>query len=728
MNTFIKGNYKRSLFEGDNGYIVGLFKVKETSSNLSELINKTITFTGYFHELNDSDTYVFFGDYIFHPKYNEQFAVSSYERCKPEEKDAIVEFLSSDLFVGIGKRKAQKIVDVLGKDTFDMIINNPSNLLLIPTIKQKDIDILHNTLVEYESSYTTIVTLTDMGFTIKESMSIYNKYKVNTNSVLEENLYKLLLDIKDISFKKIDSIALKSNYPRDDSRRIRATILYVMEELCNIIGHCFLFIDDIYTNTKKVLLYDLEKSSFIDNLNYLIINLMVVKDIDKYYLKDLYDAEENIVKRIKYLSKKSITSIKKLDKYINNIELNMGISFNKEQLDAIYSSLLKNFLIITGGPGTGKTTIVKAIVDTFKEVNKLSYSELVNSIALLAPTGRASKRLAEKTLLPATTIHRFLKWNKETNKFQINERNKSDVKFVILDESSMIDISLFNNLLKGLTLDTKIIMIGDYNQLPSVGPGQLLKDLIESSVLDVIELKQLYRQSIESNIIQLAYDINSGLINDSIFNVKDDLTFIESSSKELVSNLKNICTIYKDENYKNLQVLVPMYKSLNGIDNLNRILQDIFNPKSSKKKEMIYGEVIYREDDKILQLTNMPDENIFNGDIGIIHSIDNKEITIDFDGNLVRFTPSNFHKFKHGYAISIHKSQGSEFKTVIIPVVKEYSRMLYRKLYYTAVTRSKNKLILLGDILSLKNASLRDNTDIRNTTIKEKIINKMTQV
>jgi len=292
----------------------------------------------------------------------------------------------------------------------------------------------------------------------------------------------------------------------------------------------------------------------------------------------------------------------------------------------------------------------------------------------------------------------------------------------------MVDVNLFFSLLKGLKKDTRIILVGDYFQLPSVGPGQVLKDIIESDVVPVVKLNYLYRQNEGSNIINLAYDINNGNIGDNMFETKSDLFFSDIDSSLVLDKIKEICTLHKKNSYKDFQVLVPMYKTVNGIDNLNKNIQEIFNPKSSKKNEYVLGDVVYREGDKILQLTNMPDENIFNGDIGIINCIDKKEIIIDFDGNLVRFTPSNFNKFKHGYAISIHKSQGSEFKNVVIPVVNGYGKMLYRKLYYTAVTRAKKKLYIVGELNALKKASLNNNSDIRRTTIKDKLISKIEKV
>ncbi|MBR5369780.1 MAG: AAA family ATPase, partial [Bacilli bacterium] len=337
-----------------------------------------------------------------------------------------------------------------------------------------------------------------------------------------------------------------------------------------------------------------------------------------------------------------------------------------------------------------------------------------------------AKRMSEATMFPASTIHRFLKWQKEQNRFQVNEYNKSKVEFVIIDEASMIDTYLMDSLLKGLSVNCKIIVVGDDHQLPSVGPGDVLHDIIESDMLEVVKLKDEYRQDEGSNILNLAYDIRKKTINEDIFNIKDDLTFIRCLDSEVITNIIDIYNTYKDLDYHELQILVPMYKGLNGIDIINDKIQELFNKKSSNKKEIRVGEVIFREGDKVIQLTNMPDENVYNGDIGIISEITNskkKEINIDFDGNVVKYTPSNFNNFRLAYAISIHKSQGSEFDVVIIPIVKGYNKMLYQKLIYTAVTRTKSKLYLIGDINALKYSASNDRDDNRRTTIKDYLIN-----
>ena len=301
--------------------------------------------------------------------------------------------------------------------------------------------------------------------------------------------------------------------------------------------------------------------------------------------------------------------------------------------------------------------------------------------------------------------------------------NKADVDFVIVDESSMIDVPLFSSLLSGLKESTRIVMVGDYNQLPSVGPGELLRDLTLSNVLPLITLKTLYRQKENSNIITLAHDINEGFVDESTFNVGDDLTFINTNN--ISTCIYDISRDYLDVDFHEFEVLAPMYKGINGIDNLNLMLQDLFNPKSPKKNEIQVGDVRYREGDKVLQLLNMPDDKIYNGDIGEIVNISKKEITVLFDESEVVFTPSNFSNFKLGYAISIHKSQGSEFDTVVVPVAESYNKMLYRKLYYTAVTRAKKKLIIIGNLKALSNAAHNNMQDIRKTSIREKIIKEM---
>ena len=727
MASYIQGKYTKCIFKNNTGYNIGVFRVSDSNDpSLADYIGRSITFTGYFHDLNEIDTYLFYGKLVTHEKYGEQFQVDGYERCMPEEKDSIVEFLTSGLFKGIGEAKAKKIVDVLGKDTLKIILETPDNLLLIPSISKKNVDTLHNKLKEYEASYETIMYLSDMGFSTKDSMIIYNTYKKDTKKVIEEDIYKLIEDINEIYFKKIDVIALKNGVKKDALIRVKASLLYIMDEVSNTYGHSYYFREELLNYLPRVLGVNICTELFDECINKLVDDLKIIIKEDRFYLREMYESETLIVKRFRLLNSNKEIIDKRLDSMILELEDFFDIKYNSCQLDAIKKSYMKDFLIITGGPGTGKTTIMKGIVELYRLMEKLSYEKLNDKIALLAPTGRAAKRMSETTGMPASTIHRFLKWSRDTNKFQVNEYNRSKVEFVIIDEASMIDTYLMASLLKGISSNCKVILVGDNHQLPSVGPGQVLHDLIESHALQVVELTELYRQGIDSNIISLAYDIRNQSVNKDIFNVEDDLTFIECRDNEVIPNICEICNTYKDLNYKKFQILAPMYKGLNGIDAINKNVQDIFNSKSRTKKEKVIGEFNFREDDKVIQLTNMPDDNVYNGDIGIIDRIQSSpksEIHIDFDGNLVKYTPANFINFRSAYSISIHKAQGSEFDVVVIPIVNAYNKMLYQKLIYTGVTRAKKKLYIVGDFSALIRASRNTSDDIRRTTIKNYLIN-----
>ncbi len=727
MQNYVKGTYSKSIYETDNGYHVAIFKVTDTNmEEIKKHIGRSITITGYFHELNTIDTYILYGKVIEHEKYGQQFQTDSYERCKPEEKDAIVEFLSSGLFEGIGEKKAKTIVNLLGKDTLKIILENPSNLILIPGLSEKNINNLHNKLKEYESSYESIVYLTDLAFSMKDAMTIYNTYKKEVKNIIENDIYQLVEDIENLSFKKIDAIALKKGIDKKDIIRIKASLLYIMREISNTYGHCYYSKEELMFHLPKVIGCMVEEELFINSLKELEISYKIVIKEDKIYLKDMFDSECFIVKRFRLLNNNKTKSYKKIEEIIDNYEKFLEIEYNQNQKEAIRKSCERDFLIITGGPGTGKTTILKGILEVYRQINKYSFSTMTEKVALLSPTGRAAKRMSEATTYPASTIHRFLKWQKETNKFQVNEYNKSKVEFILLDESSMVDTYLMANLLKGISANCKIVLIGDDNQLPSVGPGQVLHDLIDSNVLEVVQLTELYRQGKDSNILTLAYDIRNQYIQKDILNKGEDLTFISCNDSEIIPNICKICNDYKLMNYHNFQILAPMYKGMNGIDRINEIVQNIFNDKSNNKREHRIGEVLFRENDKVIQLTNMPDDNVYNGDIGLIERIETSpknEIYIDFDGNTVKYTAANFINFRQAFAISIHKSQGSEFDVVVLPMCKGYKKMLYQKLLYTAVTRTKKKLFIVGDFDALQMASSNVIEDTRRTTIKEYLVN-----
>lgn len=712
----IKGKLSKIIFHNNqNGYTVGLLKVKE--SDIDDLVNKTVTFTGNLPDLNEIDTYIMTGNLTNHEKYGSQFQVKSINRIMPQETDAMIDILSSNLFKGIGKKTAEKLVSVFKEKTFDVILNDTSNLLLIPGISEKQAKTLKEALKQYQGSYEDILMLNKLGFSTSESMKIYHYYKDKLNEVLDGNLYNIYYDIDEISFPRVDSIFV-AKYEKDSPSRIAGAIVYIIKTLSMTYGHTYFSKEEVNSYLFRVLKVEVSEKVVADAYNSLLVDERIVIKDDRLYLWEMYEAETLIARRLRLLAHEDKIKYKNLDTKIKEIETHYGIVYTDEQLDAIKLAITRKVAIITGGPGTGKTTILKGILDLYKVLSSSDKIRLNEQIALLAPTGRASKRMSEVTNFEASTIHRFLKWNKDTNRFQINEYNKSSVSFVIIDEASMIDTMLLANLLKGLKSSCHIIFVGDANQLPSVAAGDVLNDMIESKELPVYALKNWHRQGSDSKIIPFAHRINEGILDRELLNGGSDLEFIPCKDNEIIEVIGNVC---KDYNSYDLQVLAPIYKNRNGIYAINDHLQKLWNPKSPSKKEIEGNESIYREKDKVIQLSNMKDESVFNGDIGIIDRIKllgNKELYIDYDGNLVKYTKSMLQNFTLGYAISIHKSQGSEFDTVLIPFTFDYRKMLYRKLIYTGVTRCKKKLILVGDINALEQAIRNNQEQKRRTSLK----------
>ena len=728
MEKFIKGNFKKTIFKSEKGYIIGLFKVKDTNDeSLDKYKGKTITITGTFPNILEDEQYLLFGTSMKHPRYGFQYNATSYERLKPTDTDGVIEFLSSDLFPGVGEKLATKIVDKLGLNALELIMEDITVLSNIPKLSTKKCMSIYENLKKYEESHAIIVYLSDLGFNIKDCMTIYNEYKSNTKQVVEEDIYKLI-EIEEITFGKVDIVALKQGMKEDDQNRIKAAIIYIMNRITNNDGDTFLSNLKIRKELERFLRFPLSTELYENIMFDLEKNLKIIKEEDSYYLRDIFEAEQNVSKRILDLSCRDIVKGVKIYNYLDHLEEHSNIVYNEKQKEAIVKAIENNILIITGGPGTGKTTIIKAIVELYSELNKLDYKDLPNEVTLVAPTGRAAKRMSESTNLPASTIHRFLKWNKENNKFSVNEFEPSDTKLVIIDESSMIDIKLMDSLFKGLKKDCKIIFVGDKNQLPSVGPGNVLKDLIESEVIDTVALDHLYRTSEDSYINTLANEIKSNTLSENYLSKRSDYIFLPCHSINIKQNLIENIRIILSKNkfdYKKLQIMAPMYAGENGIDNLNTEMQNIFNPPSKLKKEMKLFDITYREGDKVLQLKNQPDDNVFNGDIGIIQEIREKEIDIDFDSKIVTYSQNTFQNIKHAFVISIHKSQGSEFDVVVLPMCSSYRRMLFRKLLYTAVTRAKKKLIIIGEPKAFLDCVNNNNEYIRSTSLKGRIENIM---
>jgi exodeoxyribonuclease V alpha subunit len=727
--TYIKGNLKQIIYKTDKGFIVGLFKVTDTDT-MDQYLNRNVTLTGTFHDLKMDMDYILYGDLVEHPKYGEQFLVTTYEQIMPESTNGIISFLSSKLFPGVGVKLATNIVNTLGNNVLDMIMDDYHHLLIVPSMTEKKALKIRDILKRESASYKIIINLQNMGFSMNEASKIYNYYKETTMTIIEDNIYELVIDIDGIGFLTVDKIAAQREIEENDERRIKACITYIMSDLCMVNGNIYNDIEDIYLGVSSYLNFEFS----MDDFNYYLLKLnkenkIIIED-NRYYLTDYHKMEVYNAKFLKKLLSDSNESFNNIDKYIKQLEKEDNIKYNEKQKLAIKTSFLKNFLVITGGPGTGKTTIIKAIINLYTNLFNITKERASEEMALLAPTGRAAKRIMETTGVSAMTIHKFLKWNKETNDFGVNEFHKAEVKFVIVDEVSMIDNSLLFHLFEGLPNNIKMIFVGDHNQLPSVGPGEILKDLINSLEVPVIELNDLYRQKENSYIITLAHNIKNGIIPTDYETKRSDYNFIEARKGDIKDYIVKLCekALSKGYSHSEIQVLIPMYKGINGIDNINNTLQDIFNPYNEKSLTFTHNNVTYRIGDKVLQIKNNNDLNISNGDIGIIENIIYSDgeytILINFNDEIFEYTKKDFDDIRLGYAISIHKAQGSEFDIVIMPMDLAYNRMLYRKLIYTGVTRAKTSLMIVGEKEAFERSILNQREEKRKTSLSERLKHK----
>ena len=729
--NYIKGKIKHLIFESTSGYKVGLIRVKETNDpEMEDFINKSVTFTGYFADLTMDDVYVLEGSLVYTEKYGYQYKVENYHYQEVEGKDAVIEFLASPLVKGCGEKTACDIVETLGEDALKKIKESYTNLLLVPKMTEKKALKIYDSIMKYRQTDEMIVELKNLGFTINEALSIINKYGDETISIVKSNPYCLneLID-----FNKLDKVYLNIG-TFDDETRIKACLVETIKRLEMADGDTYFSLEEILDGLKRFFSLLPDTSVTEKVVEELSVNNDIIVDKDKYYLKTTYEMEYDIAKNLSLINNIPPVEIKEFDTEIIKLQESIDVTYNKEQLLAIKKALENRISIITGGPGTGKTTIIKAITKLYIKIHNLRPDEISSQIALLAPTGRAAKKLAESTGLPASTIHRYLKWNKEANDFQINELNKNFHRLVIVDETSMIDTHLFDALLKGICTNIQLILVGDANQLPSVGPGLILSDLISSDFFTFTPLETIYRQSNNSYIPYLAQEIKNKNLSNDYLTKKDDYNFLNATGSNIRELIKMICerSIKKGLTDKDIQILAPMYKGENGIDHLNEILRDLFNPPDTKKKEIKVGEVTYRVGDKVLQLTNDPNNGVFNGDIGYIKDIvtitvpkKQEAIVIDFDGNKIDYTKEDMNMVKHAYAISIHKSQGSEFPHVIMPITKSYYKMLYNKLIYTGVSRAKKSLVLIGEPYALIMAVNNDYSNQRKTTLKERLLNNI---
>ena len=622
------------------------------------------------------------------------------------------------MFKGVGKKTAQNIVNTLGDNAINDILDDHSVLEKVSGLSKKKQKQIAEQISANQESEKIMIRLHDLGFGPKLSMAIYQFYLGDTLTILDRNPYQLIYDIKGIGFNKADQLARNIGIAYNDNERLKAALLYTLEEECIKQGHTYLPINVVIDLTVDVLNYQdeevIEPEKLDEMLQYLNEEKRLIIDNEQVAIPSLYYSEIKSVQnlfRIKTHTNK-LTEIEQSDlqMHIGEIEDANQVNYAASQKEALQTAINSKVMLLTGGPGTGKTTVIKGIVELYAEIHGLSldYDDYVNDdypVVLAAPTGRASKRLQESTGLEAMTIHRLIGWNQDTKPEDILE-NEINARLIIIDEMSMVDTWLFHQFLSAVPLDAQLIFVGDEDQLPSVGPGQVFKDLIESKAIPRVNLTEVYRQQDGSSIIELAHRMKLGQKID-ITQRFHDRSFINCQANQIPTVVEKVVTSAVNKGYTmaDIQVLAPMYKGNAGIKRLNQVLQDILNPKKKDTREIEFGDVVFRKGDKVLQLVNRPNDNIFNGDIGVIvgifwakeNALNKDVLVVDFEGNEITFTKQDMMELTHAYCTSIHKSQGSEFPIVIMPIVKQYFRMLQRPILYTGLTRAKTSLVLLGD-------------------------------
>ena len=681
-----------------------------------ETLDSDITIVGTMPFFNEGDRIEVEGDFTFHDKYGEQINVKNVRLKKPSDKESIIKYLSSGNIRGIGKKTAEAIYDVFGNNSLDILYKNPDMLLKVEGIGKKKLADIKESAEETKDSRRSLEFLQSLRISYNLSMKIYNKYGENTIDIVKSNPYKLIEDIKGIGFNMADALARNMQMETNSAFRISAGLTYVIEYEADFNGHTSLEMSQLVDEASKLLKADknLIEEQIQEDILSGKLELVEIDEKSYVYSRSLYKAEKsvamNLAKKIK-------------EAYIFDVTINEDLrAYSDEQKQAIEAAFNNMLLVITGGPGTGKTTIINAITSILDK-NELSY-------ALAAPTGRAAKRMQEATDSEANTIHRLVGIRPDMPIAEYNEENPIEKDYIIVDEMSMVDIFLMKSLLDAIGESTALILVGDSDQLPSVGPGNVLSDLLNSKAKS-IRLKKIFRQAGESNIIVNAHRINEGQY--PLLNQPDkDFFFIDTSradfNQALLALIKDrLPNFYKFYPVKDIQVLALSRKTQCGVDAINKSIQEAIN---KEKLFLKLNDRTFKLHDKVMQVRNnydlkainnvLNDDGVYNGDIGIITDIDTNEesLKVEFDdGKIVKYKKEDIKDLDLSYAITVHKSQGSEFKCVIIPMMQVAPMLLTRNLLYTGVTRAKKLVILLGEKVYIKKMVDNNRSNDRNSNL-----------
>lgn len=704
----------------DNRFTVLKLSPEKLSTQITVTLNGIAPLIGQLLEIK--------GEWVKHPKFGQQFKATTYKTVAPTEISGIEKFLASGAINGIGPAMAKKIVAEFGEKTLEVIAKSPNELLKIPGIGKKTAEKISTSYLEQSELTEIMVWLENHGISNTYAGKIFAKYGSFAIDIMEKDIYRLFQDIEGIGFLTADKLAFNLGIQREDKRRIISGIDYALMQLCNN-GHCCIPEMALVDKTAKILqvnnqiIFTILKER-IDNGS---LNTEVVGGETLIYPPYLYYAEKKVATRLLQLQQATEPlSEDNLSLFIKVWEKDNQIQLAQKQKEAIKACLHHGVLVLTGGPGTGKTTVIKGILSILKAQGL--------KIRLAAPTGRAAKRLSETTGQKALTIHRLLEANNLAQDdnlqlgFSKDIDDQLDADVIILDEVSMVDIVLMHHFLNAVPDGCRIILVGDTDQLPAVGPGSVLKDIIRSQKIPAIRLDEIFRQAQTSMIIQNAHIINAGRLPDLRKQYSDFVFYELNDDTSITQKILDLCT--KDlphegfDVLKDVQVLSPMHRFLCGVENLNLMLQEQLNPKKNQD-ELKYSSQTFRVSDKVMHIRNNYQKNVFNGDIGFIQDINNEKLTVDYFDHIVTYEKNELNELTLAYASSVHKSQGSEYKVVIIPLSTSHYIMLQRNLLYTAITRAKQKVIIIGSKKALMTAIQSNRTQKRYTLLAERLAHKL---
>ena len=712
MEVYFTGTIERIIFENvSNFYRILLLDIEDT--NAENFDDFEIIVTGTMADVIEGEEYTFWGQIVQHSKYGEQLQISRYERAKPTSK-GLVKYFSSSHFKGIGLKTAQKIVELYGENTIDEILEYPEKLETISGLSSKSREAFVSTLRLNYGTEMVLAKLANYGIPNKLAIQIQDTYKEETIDIVENYPYQLVEDIKGLGFTIADQLAAELGIESQAPERFRAGLVHSLFQGCMDTGDTYMEARDLLEQTLTLLEssrpVELDPSQVAQELSHLIEEDKVQQIDTKIFDNSLFFAEEGIrshLVRILEKGKQKSQDLETIQKHIASVEEELSIQYDTIQKQAICDAIQNKVFILTGGPGTGKTTVINGIIAVYALLEGLDLRKKSNlPILLAAPTGRAARRMNELTGLPSATIHRHLGMTGDDDTSHLEDYLDAD--FIIVDEFSMVDTWLANQLFSNISSNSKILIVGDSDQLPSVSPGQVLADLLQIPLIPQTRLERIYRQSEESTIVTLASQIRQGILPADFTQKKADRSYFEIASSHIPATIEKIidAAIRSGIPARDIQVLAPMYRGAAGIDAINQLMQELLNPLQKGQISFEASQFHYRTGDKVIHLVNDAEINVFNGDLGYITDLipgkytesKQDEIMIDFDGNEVSYPRNEWYKIRLAYAMSIHKSQGSEFPVVFLPITSASKRMLERNLIYTAITRAKSKLILLGEL------------------------------